>query len=167
MRKHESKGIIALLETIIEDLNTEIANAVQAEEAAHLDYEAQMKAAEDLRATLVTKKANLASDIALRKGEKTDEEGQRTTNQNDLDDQVTAKQGIKPDCNTIEAKFEDRKTKREAEMEGLRQAKEFLAGYQVSQGDGSDAPGAALLAQARSPQVAHLRGLAPIGRHIA
>merc|ERR1719330_324093 len=147
MRKHESKGIIALLETIIEDLNTEIANGVRAEEAAQLEYEAQMKAAEDLQATLIAKKANLASDIALRKDEKTDEEGQRTTNQNDLDDEVTDKEGMEP--TSEEAKFQERTTKRAAEMEGLVQAKEFLAGYQESQSEGADAAGSALLAEAK------------------
>jgi len=165
-RKHESKGIIALLETIIEDLNTEIANGVRAEEAAQLEYEAQMKAAEDLQATLIAKKANLASDIALRKDEKTDEEGQRTTNQNDLDDEVTDKEGMEPTCE--EAKFQERTTKRAAEMEGLVQAKEFLAGYQESQSEGADAAGSALLAEAKRPKnAASLRGLAPVGRHAA
>merc|ERR1719330_2149472 len=148
MRKHESKGIIALLETIIEDLNTEIANGVRAEEAAQLEYEAQMKAAEDLQATLIAKKANLASDIALRKDEMTDEEG------------------MEPTCE--EAKFQERTTKRAAEMEGLVQAKEFLAGYQESQSEGADAAGSSLLAEAKRPKnAASLRGLAPVGRHAA
>jgi len=159
-RKIETKGVVALLETIVEDLNTEIANAVKAEEAAQLEYEAQKKAAEDLQSALTTKKTNLASDIAARKGDKSDEEGKRTTNEDDLGTEVTAKEAIEPDCNTIERKFEDRKTKREAEMAGLREAKDYLAGYEEKQGEGSS------LAQAKSPHVANLRGQAPLEHHV-
>merc|ERR1740121_1133064 len=155
--KLETRGVIALLETIIEDLNTEIVNAVKAEEEAQLQYEAQKKAAEDLKATLVAKQINLASDIAARKGDRTTETNTRNDNQGDLDGVTQTKTDIEPQCNQIQSKFDDRKAKREAEMEGLRQAREFLAGYQVSQGDGSDAPGAALLAKGH-PQVARLRG---------
>merc|ERR1740121_2440592 len=132
-RKNENKGIVALLENIIEDLNTEIANGVKAEEAAQLEDEAQKKAAEDLKAALEKKKTNLASDIALRKTDKTAEENKKTANENDLNDQTSSKELIDPNCKLIEEKFADREAKREAEIDGLRQAKEFLAGYQVSQ----------------------------------
>merc|ERR1719469_636643 len=90
------------------------------------EYEAQKKAAEDLEAALEKKKTNLASDIALRKTDKTAEENKKTANENDLNDQTSSKEQIGPNCKLIEEKFADREAKREAEMDGLRQAKEFL-----------------------------------------
>jgi len=168
--KRETKGIVALLETIIEDLNTEVANAVKAEVEAQLEYEAQKKAAEDLEGSLVTKKANIVSDLAQRRIDKTNEETDKTNNGVDLGTQTGLKASTEPPCTKISNQFEDRRSKREIELDGLRQAKEFLAGYQVSQGDGSDAPGAAaaaLLSKAtRQGKVAaaHLRGFSSPAR---
>jgi len=165
--KQETKGVIAILETIIEDLNTEVANAVKAEEDAQLEYEAQKKAAEKLEGSLVAKKANIVTDLAQRRTDKTNEETDKGNNEADLGVQTGLKASTEPDCTKIANKFEDRQSKRQLELDGLRQAKEFLAGYRVSQGDGSDLPGAAsaaLLTKKTQQKVAagggaHLRGL--------
>merc|ERR1719188_1106443 len=58
-RKIEHKGIISLIEHIIEDLQNEIAGSQSAEAQAQLDYEKQKEASEKLLADLNTTKVNL------------------------------------------------------------------------------------------------------------
>merc|ERR1719330_19819 len=127
-RKDESKGIVQLLTMITEDLHDEIRNAMTAEEQAQLEYEKQMKAAKALEAKLIKRKINLIALIGKRTEEKDDEEADKTNNEKDLDAEKKYRESITPDCDWIMGAFKTRATKRVAEMEGLSQAKEFLAG---------------------------------------
>jgi len=129
-RKNESKDIVSILTMIIEDLNDEIKNGMKAEEAAQLEYEAQMKAAEKLRAELDAKRISLIAAIAKREGERSDERELKKENEDELEDEQNYKASIKPDCDWIIGAFEKRAAARAAEMNGLVGAKEFLAGYQ-------------------------------------
>merc|ERR1719330_992289 len=131
-RKDESKGIIQLLTMITEDLHDEIRNAMPAEENAQLEYEKQMKAAKDLEAKLIKRKINLEMLIGKRTQERADEEALKADNEKDLDAETKYRQSITPDCDWIMGAFKTRAEKRTAEMEGLSQAKEFLAGQKTS-----------------------------------
>jgi len=130
-RKDESKGIISLLTTLIEDLNEEVKNGMADEAAAQLEYEKLLKAAEDLKTSLEDKKVNLEDMIATRKEEKSDEEQLKLSNEGDLKDERDYKASIKTDCDWIIGAFEQRASKRQKEHEGLTKAKEFLAGMQA------------------------------------
>mmetsp|Transcript_127134 Transcript_127134/g.368062 ORF Transcript_127134/g.368062 Transcript_127134/m.368062 type:complete len:726 (-) Transcript_127134:88-2265(-) len=132
-RKGEAKGIVSILTMIIEDLNDEIKNGMKSEEDAQLEYESQMDAAKKLKEELVAKKVSLEEAIAKRKGEKADEIELKTENENSLEDEISYKASIKPDCDWILGAFEKRAAAREAELNGLAGAKEFLAGYQPSE----------------------------------
>ncbi len=66
--------------------------------------------------------------IAARKTDKTDEETAMTDNNKALTAEEDYRKEIKPDCDFIIDNFASRSEKRTAEMDGLRQAKEFLAG---------------------------------------
>lgn len=135
--KNEAKGIVSLLTMIMEDLNDEIRNDMKAEEAAQLQFESQLKTAEDLEAQLEVKKVNLEEMIAKRGVEKSDEQTLMANNKVDLDEQVSYKKQIKPDCDWIIGAFTKRASKRAAEMDGLVGAKEFLAGYQPAAAAGA------------------------------
>merc|ERR1719437_36616 len=63
-RKLESKGIVQLLDTIIEDLQSEIAADMKAEEASQLDFENRLNATEALESELQNRKINLDGTIA-------------------------------------------------------------------------------------------------------
>jgi len=128
-RKHESKGIVQLLTMIMEDLNDEIRNGMKFEEIAQLDYEKQVRAANQLRDELTTKKTNLASMIGRRTQDRNDEEADKLSNEGDLQDEKDYKTSITPDCDWIIGAFSGRAEKRAAEMKGLVTAKEYLAGY--------------------------------------
>jgi len=132
-RKGEAKGIVSIMTMIIEDLNDEIKNGMKSEEEAQLEYESQMSAAKKLKEELVAKKVSLEEAIAKRKGEKADEIELKTENENSLEDEISYKASIKPDCDWILGAFEKRAAAREAELNGLAGAKEFLAGYQPSE----------------------------------
>merc|ERR1712228_684440 len=129
-RKNESKGIVQLLTSLIEDLNDEVKNGMADEAASQLSYEKLLKSAEDLKADLETKQTNLEEMIATRKEEKSDEEQLKLSNEADLKDERDYKASIKTDCDWIIGAFEKRAGKRAAEHDGLTKAKEFLAGYQ-------------------------------------
>mmetsp|Transcript_125656 Transcript_125656/g.305230 ORF Transcript_125656/g.305230 Transcript_125656/m.305230 type:complete len:727 (-) Transcript_125656:81-2261(-) len=128
-RKDESKGIVQLLTMIMEDLNDEIRNGMKFEEIAQLDYEKQVRAANQLRDELTTKKTNLASMIGRRTQDRNDEEADKLSNEGDLQDEKDYKTSITPDCDWIIGAFSGRAEKRAAEMKGLVTAKEYLAGY--------------------------------------
>merc|ERR1719399_2602997 len=87
-----------------------------------------MDAAKKLRKELVEKKVNLETAIAKRTTEKTEEEKDKKANIVDKGSELKYKGEIKPDCDWIIKNFEGRATSREAEMNGLEGAKEFLAG---------------------------------------
>merc|ERR1719245_1280940 len=127
-RKDESKGIVQIMTMLIEDLNDEIKNDMQAEERAQLSYENVIDEADALREKLVTKKVSLESAIAKRNAERTDEEDTKKDNEKDLADEVNYKDSITNDCDFIIRTFEKRASARKAEMEGLAGAKEYLVG---------------------------------------
>lgn len=129
-RKTESKGIVGLMEVLIEDLQTEIKNGQNAEEEAQLEFEDNLAAAKKLVKDLTKKKTNLKEQIAEHNEDKTDEKDDLKGNNKDLDDENEYKAEIKPDCDWILENFDERDKRREAEMNGLTEAKAFLAGYQ-------------------------------------
>jgi len=144
-RKNESKGIVQIMTMLIEDLQDEIKNGVKDEEAAQLDFEARLAAAKKLQKELEEKKVNLEMTIAKREAEKDDEHADMDVNNKDLSDEVAYKKDITNDCDWIIRAFEERRSRRAAEMEGLVGAKEFLAGYQAPTED------AALVQSAEKP----------------
>jgi len=135
LRKSESKDVISILTMIIEDLNDEIKNSMQAEEMAQLEYEKQMEAAQKLKEELIAKKESLTLSIAKRKDEKDYELGDKATNEQALQDEVDYKATISPDCDFILGAFEKRSAARTAELNGLVGAKEYLAGYKPPAGE--------------------------------
>lgn len=127
-RALQTKSIVSLMGNIIEDLKTEIANEVAAEEEAVKAFEKALTAAEELQASLETKKANLETAIADGKKDKDDEEDKKTANEKDLKSEVDYKAKIKDDCDFAINSWQSRYDKRKAEMDGLVEAKDYLAG---------------------------------------
>jgi len=126
--KNQSKGIVSMLTMIIEDLVDEVKNGVKDEVSAQTEYEKAMDTAKKLRKSLVDKKVNIETAIAKRNKEKTEENKDMESNIKDKDAELKYKGEIKPDCDWILKYFEGRAAARSAEMNGLRSAKEFLAG---------------------------------------
>merc|ERR1719316_1857556 len=60
----ESKGIVGIMEMIVEDLQEEIEKMTKEEIEAQTDYEEELKAAKKLLEELYTKKTDVESTIA-------------------------------------------------------------------------------------------------------
>mmetsp|Transcript_101965 Transcript_101965/g.323991 ORF Transcript_101965/g.323991 Transcript_101965/m.323991 type:complete len:455 (-) Transcript_101965:75-1439(-) len=127
-RKLESKDIASIMTMLIEDLSDEIRNGIKDEEAAQLQYESAMKAAEKLKADLEAKKLSLEKAIARLTLEMAEEDEKMTFNKAELKDEVDYKNKISPDCDWILGAFAGRAQRRAAELAGLRGAKDYLAG---------------------------------------
>jgi chromosome segregation ATPase len=130
-RSGESKGVISLMTMLIEDLQDEIKNDTKEEGATQEEYSKDMKAAEKLKEELVDKKVNLENAIADREEDKSDENADMSKNMGEKMDEMEYKSKIKPDCDFVIKTFEQRRTARAAEMNGLQTAKEYLAGAKV------------------------------------
>merc|ERR1719265_104279 len=127
-RKNESKGIISILTMIKEDLESEIANGIKAEEMSQRDYAKAKAAALKLIETLEEKKTNLQeakadTDVKIGDAETLQEETKTL-----LKSKEEELKAMKPNCDWIMKAFETRREKRKAEMEGLLQAKSYLSG---------------------------------------
>lgn len=127
-RKNESKGIIALLTIIIEDLQEEIKSSKEAEEAAQLDFEKRLEAAKSLQSDLETKQTNLEEQISVKNDEIEKEKGVLQENTESKENEETTEADIKPECDWFIKNLAERRSKRKTEMEGLVTAKQYLAG---------------------------------------
>jgi len=127
-RKGQSKGIVALMDMIIQDSEDEIVNDGKAEAKNQADYEGEMDTANELLKDLGAKKVSLEEIISKRKDEKTEENSDKKDNNKDRDAELKYQDKIKPDCDWILKAFDGRASARSAEMSGLTSAKEFLAG---------------------------------------
>merc|ERR1719235_2613381 len=137
-RKNESKGIISILTMLIEDLQMEIKNGVKDEVLSQTEFEKNVDAAKKLIATLEEKKANLEEEKAGEEEKKSLEEEDMKSNEESLATNEEYYKKISPDCDWMLNSFQERKEKRKAEMDGLVQAKEFLAASFVQAGVTSD-----------------------------
>merc|ERR1719316_2005915 len=126
--KLQSKGIISLMDYIIEDLQDELANEKKAEAKSQEEYQAEMATAQKLVDDLEEKKVTLEGIIAKRKEDKEEENKDMKANNKDRDAELAYESKIKPDCDWILKAFDQRADARAAEMGGLESAKEFLAG---------------------------------------
>lgn len=127
-RKVETKGVVALLANIIEDLQSELVASKNAEEAAQLDFEKRHAAAKKMEEELQAKDLALEQAIALRGTELNEENEKLGDNQLDISTQSQTRDDLKPNCDFMINNIDERRRKRADEMEGLGLAKEYLAG---------------------------------------
>jgi len=124
----QTKGVVSLLDMIIEDLDNELAEGKSAEAAAQLDYEAMKKAVEDQKAKLTKAKINLEGQIAEEGTAKTAEEDLQKENEKELTNEKATETDLKKTCDDSIKNQPERRQKRKIETEGLLSAREFLAG---------------------------------------
>merc|ERR1719265_2782483 len=127
-RSNQSKGIISILTMLKEDLELEIKNGVKDEIASQEEFEKAKAAAETLIVDLTEKKTNLEAAKSEKEEQKTLEHEKMAENEQSLSDNEEYKAKITPDCDWMLSSFQERVDKRKAEMAGLVQAKEYLAG---------------------------------------
>merc|ERR1719380_124314 len=124
----KSNGVIALMDMLMKELQDGITEAENEEKTAQTDYERLMSESQESRATMVqsvtTKevaKADLDTKIEATKEKKSSEEAQLASLK-----QTIAQ--LHADCDFIVENYDLRKTARETEVEGLKNAKSVLSG---------------------------------------
>jgi len=127
-KKSESTGIIAILGMLKEDSEKEIKTARAEEAEAQAEYEKQrgeltntLNSQEKCKTDLEAEKADLMGKIADGEGEKENKIQMEKDTQGELDAQA-------PSCTWVKDTFDSRREKRQAEIEGLQEAKSILAG---------------------------------------
>merc|ERR1719335_1638607 len=124
----ESGGIIAILEMLKEDLEKEIKVARATDAAAQKRY---LESNGELKGTLKTQEKSettLDGEHADLEGKITDHEGEIANHEEMKGNTRDEREAMKPSCDWVKTKFEPRREKRKAEIEGLQQAKSILAG---------------------------------------
>lgn len=127
-RKGQTKGILTLMQYLLEDAKNEIINDATAEEKSVANFNEEKKAAETLIAELKTATTELASQIAGISAAMNNEQNIKADNEKEKTDEEAYLAKITPDCDWILANFEKRAAARTAEMDGLRGAKDALVG---------------------------------------
>lgn len=132
-RKSESQGILAILSMLAEDLEKEISEGRADDADAQSKYEDQngalqnvLDAQDETKVTLEEELASTDEKIdaaeAFKKG-KTDDKGA----------EGDTKKALATDCDWVKSHFETRRSKRKDEIQGLVDAKGFLAGVAAGQ----------------------------------
>jgi len=130
-RKSETGGIVAILHMLVEDLDIEMGDARKADADAqkqYLDQNGSMQ--KSLDASKASKSATEVelADLGAKMNEADEYKGREGT---DLKGQNEAKAALSTDCAWVETHFESRRTKRKTEMDGLTEAKAYLAGVEA------------------------------------
>merc|ERR1719313_3019007 len=146
-KRDMSGGIESILGYIKEDLENEIKVCKQNEAMAQGEFESQRSTATKSLNALNTKKVTLETTLAETeekiKDAEEDKEDQETTKEN----KEKYRDSLKPKCDWMKESFNNRRTKRREEMDGLLQAKASLAGgvggFIQKSGEGSSLRGGA------------------------
>merc|ERR1719305_1169975 len=123
-----SKGIISTMTMIKEDLDDEVKNGVKEDIEAQVEFEAQLGSAKQLVADLSAKKTNLEGAISSANDEVDATNVEKDDNTQLRNDEHEYLWSIKPDCTWILTTFEDRRKKRDIEIDGLQESKGMLQG---------------------------------------
>lgn len=126
-RSSETGGILAILEMIREDILLEMNVARKDDADAQASYETERGALRIVLDKQLASKAHaekVKSDAAAKKVE---EEATVTRTEGELTEEGTLKTNLETNCAWVATHFETRRTKRKLDMDGLLEAKEFLA----------------------------------------
>jgi len=127
-QENAAASVLALMTRIIENLNTEIADGMEEEKEAQLEYESITGKATASKNKLEDKVTKIDQRISARDTSKRDETKTKEDAETDLKEQNDYKASIQEECEWLYKNFEDRANTREAEMDGLVRAKELLSG---------------------------------------
>jgi len=129
-RKEENHGIIQILAMLVEDYTHEMKTGRADDAKAQEEFEAGRLAMNDLLHT--QKESYVGAEQELAEVEARLQEARGTFDQKtyELSEQDKMKKTLGADCRWIEKMFGERRKKREAELDGLAEAKNLLAAAQ-------------------------------------
>lgn len=127
-RKSENEGIVAIMSMIKEDIEKEMQVARAEEKASEEAYDASTAAARKVRASQVATKVATEENLAEVLAKIDDTEAFITQKSDDITAEGELKEAVTKDCSWVETHFQTRRDKRKAEIDGLVEAKNYLAG---------------------------------------
>lgn len=124
----EQKGIVGILEIVMDDMKADIKSAEAEEKQAVKDYE---KEKEDLEGEIGACDDAIdayTKDQADKEKTLSDKREERSTKKGELESQIKLYNGYKPGCDFLLVNFEVRVKARQTEVDGLTKAKAILKG---------------------------------------
>jgi len=134
-RKGESGGIVAILEMIKEDTENEMKVSRSDDADAEASYEKNRAALQDTYDAQEASKVQAEKELSDTEGKIADMQEFKSGKAADLGEEQKLKGSIEKDCAWVKSHFASRRDKRKAEIEGLVEAKNFLAGVEAGDDD--------------------------------
>jgi hypothetical protein len=134
-RKGESGGIVAILEMVKEDTENEMKVSRSDDADSEAGYEKNRAALQDTFDAQEASKIQAEKELADTEGKIADTEEFKSGKGADLGEEQKLKASIEKDCAWVKSHFKTRRDKRKAEIEGLVEAKNFLAGVEAGDDD--------------------------------
>jgi len=127
-RKSETHGVVAIIEMIKEDIEKEMKTARQDDASSQKQFEKQRTALQETMNAQVALKLATEKELSNVEAKLADTAEYKAGKVLDLDAETQLGSAITADCSWVDSHFDSRRTKRKAEIDGLNQAKGFLAG---------------------------------------
>merc|ERR1740130_1186842 len=130
-RKSESGGVLAILTMIKEDLEGELKQGKNGDAASQLNFKNDLGALQDTMDAQMKTKADADSALAEVERQINYRSDDKSDLGKDLGGEDKVKTALATDCDWIKADFKKRADNRKLEIDGLVEAKHFLAGAVV------------------------------------
>jgi len=127
-RKSDSQPIISMISQIKADLENEMKVAREEDAAAQTEYEKQRQSMRDSVDADTKTKVATEKELSETQASIAEQEDFKARRQADLTNQEDLAITIQTDCAWVETHFEARRTARKTEIQGLEEAKNYLAG---------------------------------------
>jgi hypothetical protein len=130
-RKDETTGIIAILGMLREDLQNEMKIGREEDAENEAEYEKGKAAAQEMLDAQTAKKIQTEKELAELKQKILDTEEYKGQKTGDLGAEKDLKGSLMSDCSWVKTHFKKRAEKRQTEIDGLQEAKGYLAGVET------------------------------------
>jgi chromosome segregation ATPase len=127
-RSSETGGILAILEMLVEDMEKEMAEGRADDADAQEKYLKQEGALQETLDSQEETKANTETELGDLEEKIATYEDHSDKRKADLDAEKDTKKSLNTDCDWVKTHFQSRREKRKTEIQGLVDAKGFLAG---------------------------------------
>lgn len=130
-RQETSAPVISMISAIKEDLENEVNTSKVDEVAAQASYEKERAAMRESLKAQTESKVATEKQLAELQGKIQDTENHKAAKQTDLTEQQDVASTLTSDCAWVETHFNSRKEARKSEIDGLTEAKGYLAGMET------------------------------------
>merc|ERR1719262_965482 len=131
-KSEESGGVIAMMDMMIKDMDTEMLEAEAGEKDAQKDYEMMMKDSAEKRAEDSKTMTDKESALAQTEGELEQLKSDKMSTGKQLQETMLYTARLHGDCDFLMQNFDARKEARETEVQALRDSEDTLKGAKYS-----------------------------------